>query len=220
MKRLLLVCIVAWFTFTSSMAQLVKEAQYLFPSFQAGLVYYKSGQVYNAQINFSLVTNKFVFIDTTDHDVIKEFAEPDNIGAVKIGERLFVADRYGSGEEVLKNENPRILVRYKGKLHDRGQKAAYGGRSLTSSIESVSSIQQGGTMYQLEGDDRWVIQGIEKRYKVEKDKKMKEFVNEKQFLKIFSKKKETLQEYIQTNNVDFDNIEQVMALCQYADALE
>ncbi|MDH6312544.1 hypothetical protein M2137_001315 [Parabacteroides sp. PFB2-10] len=220
MKRLLFISLAAWISVSSSIAQIVTEPQYLLSSFQPGLVYYKSGQVFNVKMNFSLVTNKFVFIDASDHDIIKEFAEPDNVATVKVNGRTFVIDNNGGGDEILKGENPRILVRYKGKLHDRGQKSAYGGRSQTSSIESMSSFQQGGAIYHLEGDDRWVIQGIEKRYKVEKDKKMKEFINEKQFLKIFPKQKAKIQEYIQTNQVDFDNVDQVITLCLFADGLE
>lgn len=219
MKRLLLVSLTVWFAAFFSFAQ-EEQPQYLFDSFQAGQVYYKDGRVFNVDVNFSLVSNKFVFIDAFDNDLIKEFADVGSVGVVKVGERIFVLDNKGGSEEVMQSENPRILVQYKGKIRDRGQKAAYGGRSQTSAIESISSFQQGGMLYRLEGDDRWIVQGVSKRYRVEKDRKMRMFSNEKQFLKIYSKQKAKLQAYIKDKKIDFDNVDSIVGLCLYADGLE
>ena len=45
---------------------------------------------------------------------------------------------------------------------------------------------------------------------------MKQFSTEKQFLKIFSKHKEQLKQYIDGNKIDFETIGEVKKLCNYA----
>lgn len=198
-----------------------KQIQYLFPEFQDGQILYKDGRSYNAKVNFSLVSNRFVFIDASDNNTIKEFGEPEKVGIVKTGDRIFMIGNKGEASEVMQQENPRVLVEYKGKLVDRGKKSAYGGRSQTSSIDSFSSFQSGGLRYQLEGDDRWIIKGIEKKYQVAYKGKLKSFLSFKQFLKIYPKKHTAaLEAFIKDKKIDIDSVEQVIDLCNYANALD
>jgi len=198
-----------------------KQAQYLFPEFQDGQVLYRDGRVFKVQLNFSLVSNRFVFIDTFDDNSIKEFAEVNMIGSVKTGDRVFQVNSKGEASEILKLKDPIILVEYRGKIVDRGRKAAYGGRSQTSSIDSYSSFQSGGLSYKLEGDDRWIISGVEKKYQVEHKGKLKKFSTIKQFLKIYPKQHTAaLEEFIKNKNISLESVEQVMDLCNYANSLD
>lgn len=198
-----------------------KQTQYLFPEFEHGQVLYKDGRTYNVPLNFSLVSNRFVFIDTSDDNTIKEFGEPGLIGSVKTGGRVFQINGKGEASEILQTENPVIMVEYKGKIVDRGRKGAYGGRSQTSSIDAYSSFQSGGLTYKLAGDDRWIINGVEKKYQVEYKGKMKRFSTEKQFLKIYPKQQSTaIREFIHNKSIDFTSVEQVMDLCNYAHSLD
>lgn len=219
MKRFITVCLFCLMTVTQGWAE-EEQIQYLFPEFQKGQVFDKNGRGFNAQLNFSLVSNRFVFIDENDNNTIKEFADVDAIRSVKVNDRIFLIGAQGETNEVVQQDNPRVLVEYKGKLFDKGKKSAYGGRSQTSSIDNYSSIQSGGQTYKLEGDDRWSIKGVEKKYQVAYKKKMKSFVSFKQFLKIYPKEqREALEEFIKTKKVDIESVEQVIDLCNYADAL-
>ena len=56
-------------------------------------------------------------------------------------------------------------------------------------------------------------------YWIEKDGKKKEFANFKKLLKIYSARKEELERYIKENNVKFDDAQQVLKLCVYAESL-
>lgn len=220
MKSFIIACFLSVaFSFMLSAQQEEDREQYLFPSFENAQVIYKDGRVFNVSVNFNLVSNRFVFVDTHDNNILKEFAEVDKLGIVKVGERNFRINNRGEATEILQVENPRILVEYRGKVKDIGQKAAYGGRSQTSAIESISSFQSGGMHYKLEGDPRYVVSGMEKRYQVDTSKKMKSFANAKQFVKIYSKYKDVLEKYIKEHNVDFDSAEQIVALCNYAHSL-
>ena len=46
--------------------------------------------------------------------------------------------------------------------------------------------------------------------------KLRHFSSEKQFLKLFSSHKKELQQYVKENKVDFDVVDQVLKLCNYA----
>jgi hypothetical protein len=219
MKRFIILGLLYIFTAVTARGE-EKQTQYLFPEFENGQVLYRNGSVYNVQLNFSLVSNRFVFIDTSDKNTIKEFGQPDMIGSVKTGGRVFQINSKGEANEILQMENPVISVEYKGKIVDRGRKSAYGGRSQTSSIDSYTSIQSGGLSYKLEGDDRWIINGIEKKYQVEYKGKRNSFSTAKQFLKIYPKRQATvIQEFIKNKNINFNSVEQVTDLCNYADSL-
>lgn len=219
MKRLLLSLIIGMMCSLSLCAQDENLSQYLFPEFEEAQVIYRNGRAYNVKVNYNLVGNRFLFIDTYDNDILKEFADVENVGVIKVGERLFMITNKGIVQESLQTTKPRILVEYKGKVKDLGQKAAYGGRSQTSAIESITTFNHSGMTYRLDNDPRYVISGVNKRYYVEKDKKMKSFTTVKQFTKIFSSHKAEIEKYIKDNNIDFDSVEDVIILCNYADSL-
>jgi hypothetical protein len=219
MKRMISLWLLCTFCIATAWGE-EEQAAYLFPEFENGQVLYKDGRVFNVQLNFSLVSNRFVFIDTFDDNTIKEFAELDLVGSVKTGNRVFRINSKGEASEILQMENPLISVEYKGKITDRGRQAAYGGRSQTSAVENYSSIQSGGVTYKLKGDDRWIINGVEKKYGVEYKGKSKTFTTVKQFLNIYPKnKRPALQEFIESKDIDFNSVEQVKALCNYAYSL-
>ena len=51
---------------------------------------------------------------------------------------------------------------------------------------------------------------------IEKNKRLKRFSTEKQFLKIFPKHKELLKQYIDDHKVTFETVSEVKNLCNYA----
>ena len=49
---------------------------------------------------------------------------------------------------------------------------------------------------------------------------MKQFRNFKQFAKIYSKHRAEIEKYIGENKVNFENVDQIVKLCSYADSLK
>lgn len=216
MKRilcLLLICIMG----TVSMTAQENKSEFLFDEFQDATVFYRDGRQFMVNLNYNLIGNCFLFKDVEDDNNLKEFAYINQIAMVKTGDRTFLISRNGKSQELLQME-PQVLVEYKGKVKDPGKRAAYGGRSETSAITSISSIQSGGQYHKLEGDRR-IVYGLNKTYQITHNKKEKLFSTQKQFLKIFPEQKETLEQFIKENNIDFQNPEQVVTLVNYADAL-
>ena len=61
-----------------------------------------------------------------------------------------------------------------------------------------------------------VLTKIDYQFYIEKNKRLKRFSTEKQFLKIFPKQKEQLKQYIDGYKIDFNSIGGVTKLCNYA----
>lgn len=185
-----------------------KKGQYLFPDFTDSYIYYKDGRVFQVSTNYDLFKNKFFFIDKDNEK--KEFADPDMIVSIKVGDRTF---RQLSNEEVAEviQAEPLILVQYLGETRIK-KELSMGGRTETASVDSYTNTYTYGV-----GDDTRNIELIRTEYQFYVEhKRLKRFSTEKQFLKIFSKQREELKKYIDKNKVDFSSIEQVVILCNHA----
>ena len=188
------------------------HSNYLFPEFTDSYIYYKDGRVFQVQSNYDLLKNMFQFIDKDNE--IKEFADPEMIVSIKIGERIFILVNKNEAAEVIQSD-PRILVQYSGQKRIK-KDLTFGGKTETASVDSYSNMVYGT------GDDtkNTVITKLEYQFYIEKNKRLKRFSTEKQFLKLFPKQKEELKKYIDESKVDFNSIEQVVQLCNHAFAIE
>lgn len=188
------------------------HTNYLFPEFTDSYIYYKDGRVFQVQSNYDLLKNMFQFIDKDNET--KEFADPDMIVSIKIRERTFILVDKNEAAEVIQSD-PLILVQYSGQKRIR-KDLTFGGKTETASVDSYSNMIYGT------GDDtrNTVVTKLEYQFYIEKNKRLKRFSTEKQFLKLFPKQKELLEKYIDENKVDFNSLEQVVKLCNHAFGIE
>ena len=88
----------------------------------------------------------------------------------------------------------------------------YGGKTETASVDGYSNLIYGSGDYQ----SNTFLDKIKYKFYIEKGNRLKSFSTEKQFLKIFSKHKEKLKQYIDGNKIDFETLGEVKKLCNYA----
>ncbi|MCS2891524.1 hypothetical protein [Parabacteroides faecis] len=88
----------------------------------------------------------------------------------------------------------------------------FGGKTETASVDSYSNLIYGT------GDDNknTVLAKIDYQFYINKNKRLKRFSTEKQFLKLFTKQERELKKYIDEYKVNFGSVEQVVKLCNYA----
>ena len=151
-----------------------------------------------------------------DDNAIKEFSEPEMVATIKIGERTFLPTKDGATEVLQKD--PPIFVQYRGSLKWEGKRVGYGGRSETSAVETYSTFQSGSTTHKLE-TEKLILTRIDKIFRIERKGKQYRFINEKQFLKAFPDQKEKLKKYADDNKIDFNDIENVLQIYNYASTL-
>ena len=114
---------------------------------------------------------------------------------------------------------PVVYVQYKASARKEAPVGAYGTRSETTAVQSYGSVMSNGQSYQLQGE-KMIVGNRHHIYWVEKDDKMKQFRNFKQFAKIYSKHRAEIEKYIGENKVNFENVDQIVKLCSYADSLK
>ena len=215
MKRIfsiLFICLVASVMFAEE-----GKPKFLFKTFQKSLVYYKDGRVFETTLNYDFRRNKFVFLDQTDHNREKIFAEPEMVKIVKIGKRIFQLGRAGVAQELLCTE-PILFATYIGNQLN-GKRVGYGGRTQTAAVRTYSAMHANGMNYKFEEDDI-VISSIDIKYILVRKKKEKEFSNKKQFLKLYPKEKRSLiTRYISEKKTNFKKPSAVLLLVKYAENL-
>lgn len=215
MKRILLFCLICIVHTTGLVAQ-IDSTQFLLKGFQDGYVFYKDGRQFQVPMNYSLLIKKFLFLDPTDNNNIKEFLEPEMVATIKIGDRIFLPTKDGATEVL--QMNPPLFVQYKGSMRWEGKQVGYGGRSETSAVESYSTFQAGATVHKLE-TEKLILTSIFKIFRIERGGKQYRFSSEKQFLKAYPEHKEVLRKYIKDNDINFEVIEDVLQVYNHAVSL-
>lgn len=212
MNRLIVTLVLIIITGSSKLVAQIDSTQFLLLNFENGQVFFKDGRVFDASLNYSLFVKKFLFLDQQDNS-IKEFSEPEMVSTIKIGKRVFKPTKNGA-TEILQND-PFISVQYRGTLKREGKEIGYGGRSETSAVDGLATYHSGNTGHKLE-TEKFILSRVDKIFRVEYNGKQYRFLNEKQFLKAFSNKKEVLMNYIKENEIDFNDIDDVLKLYNYA----
>lgn len=186
-----------------------KKDQYLFPDFTSSYIYYKDGKVFQVPTNYDLFKNEFIFIDKDNEK--KEFTDPGMIVSIKAGNRTFRLISGNEAAEVIQND-PIILIQYIGEKRIK-KNLSMGGKTETASVDSYSNLYS----YGIEDNTNNIeLANIRYQFYLDINKRLKRFSTEKQFLKLFPKQKEQLKKYTEENQVDFNSIDQVVKLCNYA----
>lgn len=194
------------------LAQPESNSGFLFEKFTDSFIYYRDGRRFNVPLNYNLITRQFIFIDKQDGNQKKEFTEPGMIVAIEVDGRTFLPPSEGA-TEVIQAEPP-FYVSYRGVVK-KEKGTAYGGTTQTASVDAYSQIRGVGQIGGTDGTQKSVA-AVDKEYKVKIGKRTKRFSNEKQFLKLFPDKKETLLRYLEEKQVDFGNVRQALDLYNYA----
>jgi len=191
------------------------SSPFLFKDLQDVAVHLKDGRVFHEKMNYNLLVEKFYFVDRADGQT-KVLSNPETINVIKFGSRTFYPEN-GAGIEILSTD-PALYVQYKGRISKEPAIAGYGTSQLASIKTYKGMDSQGGQSFAYE-PDKMLVDSHYNIYWIEKDGNKKEFINFKKLLKIYSEHKKELELYIKENNVKFDDSQQVLKLCVYAESL-
>ena len=115
----------------------------------------------------------------------------------------------GAREAVFVENNPKAMMCVKDNL----KFTKLEGKAVTLTTDVMNAL------YKLEGE-KIIVSNRHHVYWVEKDDKMKQFRNFKQLAKIYSKHRAEVEKYIEDNKVNFEDVDQIVKLCSYADSLK
>lgn len=194
-----------------------KENSFLFDEFQDVTVIFKNGAQYREKMNYNILVNKFYFLDRTDGNKMKVLSNPEDVNVIKFGSRVFYPERTG-GIEILPT-NPVLYVQYCGHIRKEATKGAFGIESETTSILTYAAANAEGGIRNEFNPEKLIVGKRYNQYWVDKKGKKKAIRSFKQFVKLYPEHKEALNEFIEKNEVDFDNVEQMKMLLIYAESL-
>ena len=200
------------FTFFAISQQ--KLSGFLFEDFQDATVHFVGGALSNEKVNYNMLDKSLYFVDKSD-DMIKIVSDIDRIGFIRISERHFIPTQNGM-QEVLKT-TPVIYVEYFAKGRIKPQKGGFGATGVAS-INTYTDFRSGG-QYTLK-EHEIEVSGYYNSYWIELNGKKRKFDDFKQFLKIYSKHKIVLDKHIKDNNIEFNDVDEIVNLCLYAESLK
>ena len=192
-----------------------KVSPYLFEKFMPADVFFKDGTRYKETMNYNLLTNKFCFLEKRSNK-IQEVTNPEDILNVKIDGRVFFQEN-NYAIEVLPT-NPPLFVQYKVHIRKEADKGGYGSTSETTAVRTYAGVNANGTRYDF-STEALIVGKRYQHYWLEKNGKRKAFKSFKQFLKLYPTHKEALKQFIEENDLEFDNVEDVKMLCIHAESL-
>lgn len=213
--KIILLSVLSCFFVTIGWAQ--PQQIYLFDKFRNAIIIYEDGRQFSVPVNFDYNLGEFVFIDTGDRNLTKQFSDPNLIRHIKIGDRFFLPnDNSGSPTEII-SQNPYFYVQHKGILKNASQSLGYGGTTQTASVDNFTGSFRGKGIISAERKSNKILTDIEKVYEVKIGRKHRCFSDKKEFLKMFPKSKRVILEtFIDDRKIDFTSLGQVFQLYKYA----
>lgn len=189
---------------------------YLFNEFQDATVFLKGHNQSKEKMNYSLLSNRFLFIDKSTGE-IKEVSNIEDVIIIRFGDRSFYPEKEG-GVEVIPMDDVTLYVQYRIKSRVEAPKGAYGGSTETASVSAYAGVYADNKYTNFEPQK--LIPGTRYNYYwIEKNNKKKQFITFKQFLKVYPKHKTVLESFIRENNIKFEDVDMIKKLCLYAEGL-
>ena len=196
-------------SFTSPNAEsqkMLDSVKYVLPEFTAGMVIFKNGEQSNGAINISAIDQKIHFIDPKGEVLV--ITNNDEVSRVFAKGRTFLNSRYGYVElyetvgDIFMGEVRKVGFISEDKV------GAFGSKSQTTSIQTINSVQtRGGYMVDFEKQRNSPYTYKKIPYVCRKGLFLT--VSKKTLQKCFPDKKDIIEKYIQENDPNLSNVEDV-----------
>jgi len=193
---------------------------FLFPSFREGYVKMKLGESFSSLINYNMVEEKMIVEVDSGYRYSKV---PDLIDTIYIEDRAFVP--FGNVfYEVIANGPVKFYLQNKATATPKGNDVGYGvtsksvGRTSYSRFELTQVIYQYGDVAYIELPDN-VDLASASVYWVHRNGDIQNFINEKQFLRIFPEKSARLKQFIKAEKISFKDRKDMMKLGAFVNRL-
>ena len=205
---LLLCCFVCMHSYAQ---EAVPLSHYVFDRFSQGKVQQKSGNVSEVKLNYNVLSGEIVFEAAPAKYMA--LANPEQVDTVFILERKFVPVNNKFYELLTPVAYP-LFLEYTCTVKEPGSDLGYGMSSVTTASPAVKALIQSGGAYSLKLPDGFqVVPGYV--YWIFKDGKYQKANNAKQIIALVPDKKDHVNEFIKTNNINFTKRQDIINLVQH-----
>lgn len=203
-----------------SIAEVATPARmYRFPKFSLGKINFKDGSTTEGILNYNLFNEEIEFLTPQGDTLAIAKQQMLNIGHVAVGNKLYYFNTYfkqGYLEEVFDAKAGKLLKRERYALLNREKIGGYNQPSSTSAIESYGNYTNNQGVMET---NLLVKENItfKKRTVYFLGDKFNNFVpaNKKNLYKVFSKKKNGIDKYLSSNEIDFNKEEDLIRVLSY-----
>ena len=181
--------------------------QYLNPDFVVSRVKMKVGKDLNILLNYNLVTEKMVFFQKDNAFDLLNQGSVDTI--YMDGCRFIPYEK--AFLEVIPGTNLTFFIQHRGRVLPPAKPAAYGGTSEVSSSTYLTRIDLNSSVYNMKLNDELRVK-FDPLYWVRLKDNMVSFANEKQLLKLFPGKEESIKQFIRKNKLKFEKRDDLLKI--------
>ncbi len=191
---------------------------YVFQNFKPGVVYMKSGVSDKYMLNYNSITEEMLF-DEKDQILAIGKTEIGLIDSVVIEGRKFVVLNDKFVEQLYHNNKDAthscdLYAAYTCNIIPPGKPTAYGGISHTASSLSLSAINVGGLLYNLELPDGYTTKP-RTHYLIKKNGELHRFMSLQQIKNFYSKKKSLFNSFVRENKVKYEDQNDIAKLIEF-----
>jgi len=187
---------------------------FLLSEFTKGIVKLKSGQTNTAVLNYNIVDQEMVFLQSDRYMVLDN---PQLVDTIYLANRTFVPFKTGFNELVMTGPAT-LFIQHRSEVVPVGATTGYG---VTSQTTGPSYVRQ---VYGPTGSVNFNLpEGFKLNDKTDywagRDNSMERFSNKRQFLKIFKDKSKELDQFIGSKHIDFKNLSDLVKLFNYCNEI-
>lgn len=203
---------------TDASDELTPARIYRFPAFKKGTVFFRDGTVSQALMNYNFLNGEIEFIDPKGDTLAIAKAQLLNVRSVRIDTSSFYFNE-GYLEELVDNKYGKLLQKQVLVVKKREKIGGYNQPSETSAIDSYSSYSFDG-QFQFRPDLKVrenITLGKRVLYYFGDQYNVFLLANKKNLLRIFSKHRDQINNYLKSNEVDFakyDDLQKLFAFIQ------
>ncbi len=228
MKKLLLT-LLAFVLYASSYSQVMdrvyikggsyaldefKKVIYLYPNFVDGMVELKNGQKVLRPMNYNRIEATIEFIN--DGKDTLAIADESAVSQVTVGEDLFLFTP--ACLRAISKGKVKMYIHEKMKVGDVQNIGAFGIPNSGSGITKNQQVNMNNQNFDFEVGETIIISKAT-YYLIETDKH--EFIpaNKKNILKVYADKKDAINDYLKSKNVNFNKLEHLQELANFISGL-
>lgn len=185
---------------------------YLFTDFTDGFVMTKDGNRTAAQLNYYCIQGLMLFKNA--EGVVMEFAVPEDVEAVTIGDRLFVNSNRKAYYEVIEVGKTSFYIEWIGKLisEGKGGGTGYGYSATTATTSLYGQLRPGGT--KLKNDEKFTTK-TECNYFLKIKNSYKKINNLAMLQKIYKGHEAEIEQFANEQKIDFSETSDIAKIIEF-----
>jgi hypothetical protein len=192
------------------------KLQYLFPAFETGKIFMKSGGFYEVPLNYNTLTEEMVF-DKNGTKML--LSSPDLVDSIYLQGKVFIYTGTAF-YEVLLNAPVSAFIQHRSIIINEGTPIGYGATSYSSQPVPVSTYRSlFGANYSLELTQKEYYVEPDSQNWIRKNNTYYIANNTKEIQKIFPEHAEEIKKLIKDNKIKLSDSENFIRLVRYLNEL-